>query len=319
MTYLLAIRLSILSLAVPSLLAAEPPITSLVLSPDGESLIACSQAGLHVYHWPHLEAPTMSIETELVNIHDAAFSQAGDLLAVAGGAPAQSGNVEIYSWPAVERQHTLQQHQDSVLATAWLNADTLASASLDRQILFWRLGESSPARELQGHSRGISSLCFLTDGQHLVSCGIDQNLRVWDVPSGKLIRSLNNHTRSVHRVALRPANDGLPMVASASDDRTVRFWQPTIGRMVRFIRLQAVPLDLHWLPDGQAVVATCNDGRLRWIDPETAEVTRDVQAFDGWCYSLAIHPTDGSLVVGGRNGKIKRVDNASSRPSAPGR
>ncbi len=56
----------------------------------------------------------------------------------------------------------------------------------------------------------------------MVSTGIDQNLRVWDLESGKLIRSLNNHTLPVPDLALRPGETGLPMAASAGEDRTVR-------------------------------------------------------------------------------------------------
>ena len=37
------------------------------------------------------------------------------------------------------------------------------------------------------------------------------------------------------------------MVASASADRTIRIWQPTIGRLVRYVRLEAEPLSIAWL------------------------------------------------------------------------
>ena len=102
------------------------------------------------------------------------------------------------------------------------------------------------------------------------------------------------------------------MVASAAGDRSVRFWQPTIGRMVRYARLVAEPLDIAWLNDGSRVVVVCDDGRLRVIDSETVEVTLDIPAVAGWAYSLAVHPTDGSVVVGGVNGQVRRVVPRSS-------
>ena len=78
-----------------------PPITSLAFSPDGKSVVACSQAGLHVYDFPTLSLQR-TIEVSAHNIHDLAFSPNGDQLAVGGGNPATEGIIEIFSWPEGE-------------------------------------------------------------------------------------------------------------------------------------------------------------------------------------------------------------------------
>ena len=119
--------------------------------------------------------------------------------------------------------------------------------------------------------------------------------------------TINNHTLPAHDLALRPNETGLPMVASVSDDRTVRFWQPTIGQMVKFARLKAAPLNVAWLNNGSRIVAACADGVVRLVDPDSVEVTDEIHTLNGWAYSLAVHPTDGSLVVGGPNGQVRRV------------
>ena len=135
---------------------------------------------------------------------------------------------------------------------------------------------------------------------------MDRSLRVWKPESGRLIHSLNIHTRRVHNLTLRPGGEGLPMVASVSNDRSVRLWQPTIGRMVRFARLKSRPLDAEWLPDGSRVVVSCSDGHVRMVDPLTVQVTGDIPALAGWAYSLAVHPTDGSVLVAGQGGQLRR-------------
>src|SRR5690606_37488716 len=124
-------------------------------------------------------------------------------------------------------------------------------------------------RILHGHSRGITALAYVPQGQFLVSGGIDQSLRVWELETGKLRHSLTIHTQPIEGLASCPSATGLPMVASCSDDRTVRFWQPTIGRLVRFIRLPAKPLCICWLNNGARIAAGCDDGSVYIIDPQT--------------------------------------------------
>ena len=103
------------------------------------------------------------------------------------------------------------------------------------------------------------------------------------------------------------------MVASAARDKTIRFWQPTIGRMVRYIRLDSEPLNIAWTNNGDRILATCADGHLRVIDPIELTITQDLQATDGWAYAIAVHPHDESVAIGGINGQIRRIDNLFAR------
>jgi WD40 repeat protein len=299
-------------------IASEPPITAVSFAPDGKSVIATSQSGLHVYDWPRLKRQR-TIECSASNLHCLAFSPDAELLAVGGGNPAEDGSVEIFSWPSAERVSTLAKHKDSVRAVAWQSSTRLMSASFDREIALWdtrRLSSTQPlprnertrVRTFKGHSRSVLSLCLLKDGTVLVSAGDDQSVRVWDVKSGGLIRSLNQHTGAVHDLAVRPSHDGLPMVASAAADRTIRFWQPTIGRMVRYIRLDAEPLEIAWLNDGTQLVAACVDGRIRVINADEVKVIRTLPAIEGWAYSIAVHSSGGSIAVAGTNGQIRHIE-----------
>ena len=98
------------------------------------------------------------------------------------------------------------------------------------------------------------------------------------------------------------------MVASAASDKTIRFWQPTIGRMVRYIRLKSEPLNIAWTNDGERILASCVDGHLRVVDPVEVTVMQDLPATDGWSYAIAVHPHDHSAVIGGINGQIRRIE-----------
>lgn len=286
--------------------AVEPPVTALTFTPDGQSVVVGSQAGLSVFAWPTLKR-SRTIKTTILNLHDLAFSPDGKTLAVVGGTPAEEGQIELVQWKDGLSQYLIKGNLDSLVSVAWKDHATLATASLDHDITIWNVNSRKPVQHLKGHSRGVTTLCFLSEGRLLISGGLDNNVRVWDVRSGSVVRSLNNHTKQIHQIALRPSPDGLPMIASVSSDRSVRLWQPTIGRMVRFTRLKSVPLAVEWLPDGSRLAIASADGCVRLINPDTAEVIETLPAVTGWAYSLAAHPHDGSLVVGGRNGQLTRV------------
>jgi WD40 repeat protein len=108
----------------------------------------------------------------------------------------------------------------------------------------------------------------------------------------------------VYDLAPRPAREGsLPVVASVGQDRTVRFWQPSIGRLMRFTRIpEATPLSAAWLPDGSRLVVGCSDGRVLWIDPDTSQIVQAAAVHSGWCYCVAAHPGTGQVVAGGPDG-----------------
>ena len=294
--------------------ADKPPITALAVAPDGKALFVGSQAGLEVRSWPDL-ASIRTLPTELAHVHDLAFSPDGKLLAAAGGEPAERGAVEVYRWPSLELAYRRDSHKDVVYAVAWRSdSAAFATAAADAVVAVYDAATGEVIHRLAGHSQAVLTACYVAEGDLLVTAGADETLRLWD-SQGDVLRTLTNHTKAVNHVALRPAgkSQSQPMIASASDDRTVRFWQPAIGRLVRFVRLENVPQAIAWSANGATLLAACSDGRVRAIDTETAELRGDRQAIEGVAYAIVSAP-DGSLAVGGANGQVRRLP-AFSSPS----
>ena len=287
--------------------ASGPPVLALVFTPDGDSVVAASQSGVHVFSWPDL-IRQRTIKASALNLHCLVFSPDGKKLAVGGGYPSESGILEVFTWPTGTRVARFTEHNDAIRSVAWLDDNKLLTASVDRDIKLWDLDEKASILTLKGHSRGVNTLCLLDNGKTLVSAGTDHSLRVWNLESGTLIRSIIQHTKPVHALAVRPAESGLPMVASCAEDRTIRFWQPTIGRMLRYVRLESEPQNIAWTDDGARVLAVCVDGQVRVIDPVELTVTQVLPAIDGWAYVIAINPYDRSIAVGGSNGQILKLE-----------
>ena len=283
-----------------------PPITAAAFTPDGSAVVVGSQRGIELFTWPELQ-PTGSLSSNLPHIHDLVFSPDATRLAAAGGRPAESGEVELYGWPEREPQARATLDKELIYQIAWRSdSKQLAAVGGSYQVsLFDTAG--TVERQFQGHSRGVLSVGYLEADTFLVSAGLDHSLRLWNLAERRLQRTLNNHTRAINDLAVRPGVTAQPIVATASADRTVRIWWPVVGRLVRFARLASEPLSITWTPDGTLVLAACRDGHLRAVDPETVEVVTDTLALDGWAYTVAAAHNGSHAFVGGEAGQMRCV------------
>ncbi len=296
---------------VSALCIAAPPITSLAFSPDGKTALAASEGQIATYAWPSLERLGSS-KVKFDKVTDLRFSAAGERLLTIGGAPGEFGGFQIIDWPRAEQAlsgNASQRHEvspDAIFAAVWIDKQRVALACAEGTVLIVST-DGEIAHTLNGHSRHVLSVAALAGGKILVSGGADASVRVWDIESGKLLRTLGNHTSAVRALAVRPTGEGLPMIASAGADKTVRLWQPTIGRMVRFARLKSPPLSIAWSLDGKRLLASCEDGRLRVINPDTVAILQDEPAINGWAFAVAVSPDGRSCVVAGEGGKLTRI------------
>jgi WD40 repeat protein len=291
--------------------APLPPITALAFAPEGTALLAGSERGIEERGWPGLEARRV-LATSLAKVHDLAFSPDGRLLAAAGGKPATRGTVEVRAWPGGQVVYARDAGNDLLHAVAFSpDSRFWAAAGHERRALVHEVATGERAVEIEGHSKAVLAVLFLEGGDALLTAGVDGSLRVWDARSGKARLRLENHEGAVTALALRPrGEEGAPaLVASAGADRTLRFWEPRRGRLVRFARLSSPALAAAWTADGARSLAACEDGSVRVVDPETAAVVETIAAVEGWAHALAVPPAGAAatgIAVGGERGEIVR-------------
>ncbi|TWT57881.1 WD domain, G-beta repeat [Thalassoglobus neptunius] len=287
--------------------ATEPPVTSIVFSPDQTKLVTGSQRGVTIRTLDDLEIEE-EVAVPFSAVHALAFSPDRKFLAIAGGNPGESGQIQLLNWSTRQLENLIRPHEDSIYDICWsLDSQTIASASMDRKIALSHVELVKPGQLLDGHSKGVLCVRFVDRDQLLVSAGIDQNLRVWNPAEQSLVRSLNNHRKTVTGLSVRHETSGLPMIASISEDRTVRFWQPTIGRMVRFLQLEDPPIAIQWRPGHDSIITVTASGRVFEVDSMTTNTLFEKQVDLSWCTSLAVHPNGQTIYLGGQNGQLRTV------------
>jgi WD40 repeat protein len=67
----------------------------------------------------------------------------------------------------------------------------------------------------------VRTVAVTPDGQKVVTGSADRTVKVWEMASGRLLRTLEGHKDTVYAVAVFP--DGRSIV-TGSADRTVRIW-----------------------------------------------------------------------------------------------
>jgi hypothetical protein len=293
---------AVLGMAVSDAAADENPahVTAAAFTSDGQQVVVGSQQGLQIIGWPTLQ-PVRELTTNLVHIHDVQFSPDGRSFVAAGGEPSEQGRLEHWNWPDGNRLLSADVHADVIYRITW-SADQTSwtTAGGDGRCYVVDAKTGQPGVTFSGHSRAMLALQAL--GQETnISAGLDHTLQLWRSSNGHHVRTLNQHVGAVNDVAVRPGQNSNRRieVASASEDRTVRIWQPEIGRLVRFARLPSIPRCLSWSPDGRWLFAGCDDGRIRQIDPNDTSAIVEVGGVDGRIHMLLVTSDGRQLFIAG--------------------
>jgi WD40 repeat protein len=159
-----------------------------------------------------------------------------------------------------------------------------------------------------GHSTEVTSIAFSCDGKNVASGAVDA-LILWDVASGKQVRTLRGHERGVTSVAF--SCDGVLASAGVLDD-TIKLWDVRSGKEIRTLTgfVHCVAFD----PDGKLLAGGGREDNFVTLwDVATGEKMRSLAGHTGEVNYVAFSPDGKILASGSRDKTIKLWDLSTGR------
>ncbi len=160
-------------------------------------------------------------------------------------------------------------------------------------------------RQFHAHDDPIVAMALSPDGKFLATAAKDNTIKVWQLPDGKLLHTIQGHARTVTDLAF--SHDGQRLV-SASADMTVRLWSVATGKLERQWDSRTPDWHTGWVeavavsPDGKFLATGSRDTTVKLWDlttKTTKALPRTLWGHSDTVTALAFSPADKNLLASG--------------------
>lgn len=130
-------------------------------------------------------------------------------------------------------------------------------------------------------------------------------MRVWQVPTGKLLHRLTGHEGFIEQAQFSPNGQ---QIVSASWDRTIRIWDSSTGSLLTTFPHSDAVTSAHYSPDGQRLAITSLDGTAQVLDAKTGAVRVIMAGHRGAVLDANFSPDGQVLATAGADGTARLWD-----------
>ncbi|MGJ3250240.1 MAG: NB-ARC domain-containing protein [Elainellaceae cyanobacterium] len=292
-------------------------VWSVAVSMDGEH-IASSSSDRTVKIW-NIKTGTCSqtLHGHTNWIRAIALSPDGKILA----SGSEDKTIKLWDIESGTCLSTLHGHTNWIRSVAFSpDGHSLASSSGDHTVKLWNVCDRQCSRTLHGYTNRVWAVAV--DSQQattrwradsIIASGNDgATITVWKIgrySSDRPYRVLRGHTSSVCSVAVRSH-----LLASGSDDQTVKLWNIETGECVQtFCGHTSRVWSVAFGPDGKTLASSSEDSTVKLWDIESGQCTTTLRGHTSWVCSVAFSPTGHHLVTGSYDQTAKIWDLRTNR------
>ncbi len=157
-----------------------------------------------------------------------------------------------------------------------------------------------------GHTGGVHSVAFSPDGRFALSGSEDLTLKLWEVATGKELRSFTGHTGSVSSVAFSPDGRFAISGGGTSYRGELKLWDLATGEEVRsFSGHSSDVKSVAFSPDGRFGLSG-SDRTLKLWEVATGKELRSFSGHTDQVQAVAFSP-DGRFALSGSLDKTLRL------------
>ncbi|MSU61923.1 MAG: hypothetical protein EXS31_05940 [Pedosphaera sp.] len=297
---------------------SEQVFRHLAFSPDGQILAASSDDG-KTHTWSAATGASLaswqSGQNDSVNL---AFAGASELVTSTGDGIATVWHLQ----PEWKLERTIGTGDDKSLFLDRVNVVRFTpdgkklitgggEPSRSGELKVWLVSDGTLLQDLKGvHSDVVLGLDLTADGRYLASSAADKFIRVLDLQSGKILRSLEGHTHHVLSVSWK--RDGRTLISGGADN-VAKVWDAFTGERKKNIDGFTKEItSVSFVGDGDEALACSGDNSLKLVK-SNGEKVRSYEGATDFLQS-ATSALDGSVVVaGGQDGVLRFWDGASAK------
>jgi WD40 repeat protein len=166
-----------------------------------------------------------------------------------------------------------------------------------------------------GHTSGVNSVAFSPDGRQIISGGGDGTIKIWDVVSGRVIRTMHGYSIPVNSVAFSPDGNQIISCSEGDFNDDLKIWDARTGREIRTLAVSRVT-SIAFSPDGRTIISNGHDSLIgsRTIKLWDARTGREIRRFaDFHAISIVFNPDGNQFASSHRGGVIILWDTATGR------